>query len=119
MEDSTRLKLIVLGLVLAAIAGAYLFFSGRFLSRNATPSPSPIAVRPTETPGAPLVIVPPIQDGQQQPGQPPMQANGQPLPPTGISDVNSLPATGLPMELMGTIGAAAIVVGYALRRFPK
>jgi hypothetical protein len=120
MEDSARLKLIVLGLVLAAIAGAYLFFSGRVASNktaNATPKPSASSVAVAQDPGTPMVVPnSPLQS--DVPGQ-----QIQPLPQTGLSGgqppVQGLPNTGLPLDLAGSIGAAAVVVGYALRKYPK
>lgn len=118
MEDGARLKLIILGLVLAAIAGAYLFFSGRFASRTTTNDTSQpdnrvtiSSPRPSSTASG-LVIPPGI----------PLQSDVGQLPPTGEKGgpgVSNLPNTGLPMELIGSLGAAAIAVGYALRRFPK
>ncbi len=110
MDDSSRLKLIILGLVLAAIAGGYLFFSGRFASKTnnkivqATPAPSmPPLVFTTPTP-TPRALV---------------QASTLPVSGVSGTNVNNLPKTGIPMDLLGSIGAAGIVIGYALKRFSK
>lgn len=108
MENTTRMRLIIAGLFLAAVAAGYLIFSqfrgestqfqgnaGRPIQQLQSATPSAI---PTSSPAA---------SGQTSKGG---------LPKTGAS---SLPATGVPAYLVAILGASAAIIGWGLRQYPK
>ncbi|MBI3109780.1 hypothetical protein HYZ06_01940 [Candidatus Daviesbacteria bacterium] len=102
MEGSPWLRLITIGLVLAALAVGYFLISGRF-----------------------------AQEKKQVEGvtQSSPQATTEPLQPspnayTRIVDRNksgaqTLPNTGSPMLLIGVFSLSAIISGWSLRKFPQ
>ena len=126
MEDTTRLKIILLGLFLAALALGYLIFSQRTATQefqvdrpiqqmDVTPGvpaggePSTLgqtAVSPTAAQPAPATT--------GQPGITNSTKGGQPVPPT---EVSTLPNTGVPSVLVGIFSASAALAGWKLRGF--
>ncbi len=105
MDDGARLKLIILGLVLAGIAGAYLVFSGRFANTSKTKVSNTAAPIRQQAQASPSTTPTPLPT-----------TTASTLPNSGIS---SLPSTGVPDALIGALGAGAIVIGFALRKYPK
>ncbi len=107
MEADGKLKLIIVGLFLAAFVIGYFIISQRMqrvqtfpvtgIVQQATPSPAP---QPAETPV-------PAQLNQQKNG------NGN------VKGVASLPKTGFPLPLAGIFATSAVVSGWFLRRFPN
>lgn len=112
MDDPRVLKLITVGLVLAAIVVGYFLWTGRFAgtsTRNAannntrvaqntaTPTPTPFV---TATP-SPIVTPEPATLG----------------PSSNNQNVATLPATGSPLFLLGALSASAMVAGFYLRKY--
>lgn len=110
MDDPRWLRLITIGLVLAALAVGYFLVSGRFAANKSTrqaqapkqvqqmsPSPSPI-VSPTPQPSPQALGV--TQGGQRE-------------------GVQTLPRTGFPLALIGIFSASAMIAGWGLCKFPK
>lgn len=96
MEDGSRLKLILVGIFLGSLALGYFIFSQKVkIDQNQTSkvviTPSPSAT-PT-TLGTTTSTV--AKSGQQ------------------------LPATGVPVALIGIFAASAMISGFFLRKFPK
>lgn len=123
LEGDNRLKLIIAGLVLAAVAVVYLIFSQRFsanyqnkgetgnvpvaqMQPTVTPTPSVVTPTPSPTP------TPPPTGGSVGP----TTKGGQPLPNTGVS---SLPATGFPAGLTVVFSVSATTIGWFLRKYPR
>lgn len=100
MDGDNRLKLIVAGLFLAAIAVGYLIFSQRFTSPSQTTSRPVVQASPTPA-STPIPSPSPTTKGS--------------LPNTGIS---SLPATGYPAGLIAIFSLSAALGGFFLRRYP-
>lgn len=108
MDDPRVLKIITVGLVLAAIAVGYFLWSGRFAGNTATKNANTNANRivqssPTPTP-LPVVSVTPS----------PTPATLGAVSGNGVS---ALPATGSPLFLLGAISASAVTAGFYLRKF--
>lgn len=128
MEDPKWLRLITIGLVLAAVAIGYLLFTGRFFSDTAQkakteisqniPSPLP-SVSPSES-----VSPKPTQNqtGAQISSPSPAPAAGRVAERSGGAlngDIRSLPRTAFPMGVGIIFSLVAIVAGWDLRKFPK
>lgn len=110
MESSPWLRLITIGLVLAALAVGYFLISGRFASdRSAKPQ---------------------TQEEQQVEGV--TQASPQATTEPGVSPnaysrivdrnksaVATLPQTGSPLLLIGIVSLSAIISGWGLKKFPN
>lgn len=114
MEDPRWLRLITIGLVLAALAVGYFLISGRFTTKT-TKSPASVeqavkkSPQPTQTPEAVL--------GQNT------QAT-TPSAYTRIAErtrggVQTLPKTGFPAGLAIVFSVSAIISGWSLRKYPN
>ena len=106
MQDNIWLRLITVGLVLAALAIGYFLLSGRLFSNSTrTQSPSPTSVlgqnvEPTPTPSpSPSSAYAKIAERTQNQPQ-------------------VLPKTGFPVVLAVVFSFSAIISGWSLRRFP-
>lgn len=113
MENPRWLRLITIGLVLAAIAVGYFLFTSRFSSNVPIKSKSEVGqLVPSATPSARLVSTNPspssisaynrITERTTKGGQP----------------IQSLPGTGFPVELAGVLAFSVMISGWGLRRFP-
>lgn len=115
MDGDNRLKLIIAGLFLAAIAVGYLIFSQRFTSPSTQTANNRSVVQASPTPVstlAPTDSLSPSSDTLRQ-STPGTTKGG--LPATGIS---ALPATGAPAGLLAIFSLSAALGGYFLRRYP-
>lgn len=111
MDDPRWLRLITIGLVLAALAVGYFLVSGRFAANKSTRqaqaprqvqqmTPSPIPVTsPASSPSPQALGTATQQDGQK-------------------GSVQVLPRTGFPLALVGIFSASAMIAGWGLRKFP-
>ena len=104
MENESRLKLIVAGLVLAAFAVGYFILAQRFQGGSSRTSPRP-------TTPANIVIVSPSPTASASP-----TIVGQ---AGGGTDVSTLPRTGFPLPIAVSLASAAIVSGWFLRKYPN
>lgn len=123
MDDPRLLRIILFGLVLAALTIGYLIFSGKFLKPqtitnknqptqtnraaagvNATPVPTTIPGTASENLSTPSAYTRIMERNQGQKLQ---------------AQANSLPKTGLPIALAGAASVSAITVGWFLRKYPK
>lgn len=120
MDDPRVLRIITVGLVLAALAVVYFLFTGGFSlgkprvnqsqTNKVTQSPTPT---PTATPGATPSVA-----GQTLPSPTPSSAYNA-LANRAQGNVQTLPRTGFPAGLAVVFSASAIVSGFSLRKFPK
>lgn len=110
MDDPRWLRLITIGLVLAALAVGYFLLTGR-LSSNTTKTSSQVSKAipsssPTVTPSPAIIPTPsPISAYEA------ISNRTQGTPQT-------LPKTGLPVGLMTALSVSIIIAGWGLRRFP-
>ena len=105
METSPWLKLITVGLVLAALAVGYFLLSGKLssnsntktsvLGQNVQTTPTPVAVASPSPASAYQRIANRTQGG-----------------------VSTLPKTGFPVGLAVVFSASAMISGWSLRKFP-
>lgn len=109
MDDPRWLRLITIGLVLAAVAVGYFLLSGR-LSSNVTKSPSP----------APSVL------GQDVQTSPTPVSSPAPTPLSAYNSIanrtqnqtQALPRTGFPLGLAVAFSVSAVTIGWSLRKYP-
>ncbi|MBI2019187.1 hypothetical protein HYS95_00775 [Candidatus Daviesbacteria bacterium] len=114
MEDPKWLRLVTIGLVLAAVAVGYFLLSGRFTSDTKKPatqisqaSPTPtMSPVPTQTPATPSPASAYDRIAQR--------TNGA----TGGQNLQTLPRTGFPIGAAAALSGSAILIGWGLKRFP-
>lgn len=100
MNDPRWLRVMTVGLILAALAVGYFLISGKF-SNNIPPKDSQIkSVEPTPFPTSTASAYERIVE-------------------RNLSDVQTLPNTAFPISIMFVFSAGAVAVGLGLRRFPK
>lgn len=125
LDGDNRIRLIIAGLVLAAIAVGYMIFSQRFSANNTqvanntnrtvqqiTPTPT-LTITPTVTPSPAPATLGESSDSSTKGGLPTTKGG---LPNTGVS---SLPNTGFPAGLVAIFSASAAIAGYFLRKYPN
>lgn len=101
MEENTKIRLIIGGLVLVGFAVGYLILAQRFQTETPKIAPQPmknIIASPSATP-TPVVI----NQGSDN------QTDG----------LNTLPQTGVPLPILASFALSAIVSGFFLRKFPN
>lgn len=121
MEDPRWLRLVTIGLVLAALAVGYFLLSGKLTSNNATrtntqvnkavATATPAAIQtPKPTPTPTLILTPTPT---------PMSAYNTIANRTkGGQTTQTLPSTGFPVGLIGVFSISAVIAGWSLRKFP-
>jgi hypothetical protein len=122
MEDTGRVRLIIIGIILAIVAGGYFLFTQAnrvFKSRtegNQTTNQRNVAVSPSPSAnsGYNIVVVSPSPTGFATASGTPAVAGRS----TNIAQ-NSLPNTGFPEVLAGTFALSAVISGYFLRKYPR
>lgn len=115
MEDESRIKLIIIGFLLAAIVVGYFLLSNRFNRSQVSPqttTPIPEAViktSPTPPPSpSPLRIISSPQPVATRSG---LTTKG------GLT--TSLPKTAFESSLLGLFSISAIIAGWFLRKYPQ
>lgn len=120
MEDPKWLRLITIGLVLAALAVGYFLLSGR-LASNSTRNISQIN-QATSTPTQTAAASPSVLgiNGQATPTPTPTSAyNRIASRNQGQSQATqALPNTGFPLGLTIVFSVAVMISGWGLRKFP-
>lgn len=114
MEDTGRLKLILVGFFLAAAAlGYFILVQRRNEEQTFKSQTRPVEQIETSEANPTIIIISPTPIpsvlGQTTKG-------GQPASATVVS---SLPATGAPEVLFGIFSISAAIIGWSLKRFPK
>jgi len=111
MEDPRWLRLVVIGLVLAAVAVGYFLLSGRLFSNNivkVSPIPTPSVLGQNASPSASL----------SSPGPTPTSAYNTIVNRTQ-NGTQALPKTGFPAGAAVIFSASVIIIGWGLRKYPK
>lgn len=117
MEDPKWLRLVTIGLVLAAVAVGYFLLSGRF-----TPDTERDATQISQASPTPAVSPVPTQTPISSPSPSPVSAYdriAQRTNGTGGQNLQTLPRTGFPIVSVVTLSASAVLIGWGLRRFPR
>lgn len=123
MDDPRVLRIITVGLILAALAVVYFLFTGGFsvnkakVNQNqtaqASPSPTPMPT-PSSTPSSIPAVV-----GQAQPTAVPTSTSAyNTIANRNQGNVQNLPNTGFPVGLVVIFSVSAAAAGLGLRRFP-
>lgn len=108
MDDSRWLRLVTIGLVLAALAVGYFLVTGRLASNSATKTGS----APT-----PSVLGQNAQTTTPTPSPTPASAYERIVDRTQ-SGTQTLPNTGFPVGLAAVFSLSALISGWGLRKFP-
>lgn len=126
MEDPRWLRLIIIGLVLAAVAVGYFLFTGKFASDSAkkpqqitqVSSPSPTATQSAVP--SPSVLGQNTQGSFVSPTPTPASAYNAIVERTkGGQPIQNLPRTGFPLGLLAALSVPTLIIGWGLRRFPR
>ena len=113
MDDPRWLRLVTIGLVLAALAVGYFLMTGKLFSpaktqsqvSKAVVSPTPSAVLGQNTEPRPLPTSSPTSAYER-------------IASRTQSQIQTLPATGFPAGLAIIFSGSVIIAGYGLRKFP-
>ena len=112
MEDTTRLKLILLGLFLAAASLGYFVFIQRSNEQKLEVQNKPVVqIEPSEN-----NLTPTPSSGNGSPstlGQ--TTKGGQ----ASARVVDELPKTGIPTGLIAVFSLSGAIIGWSLKKFPK
>ena len=112
MEDTTRLKLILLGLFLAALSLGYFVFVQKTNDQKAAiqnrqvqqiePSENVLTPIPASLAGSPATLGQTTKGGQGS-----------------VRIVDELPKTGMPVGLIAIFSLSGAIIGWSLQKFPK
>ncbi len=117
MDDPKWLRFLTIGLVLAAVAVGYFLLTGR-LASNSTTKTTP---QSTGNVGIGVTARPSVlgQNAQATPTPTPTSASAySQIVNRNQQNVQTLPATGFPVELAAVISVSVMLTGWGLRRFP-
>lgn len=115
MDDPRWLRLVTIGLVLAAIAIGYFLIAGKFSSNKSTKIQTQTTVQQTSQPTpSPTVLG---QDTKSSSTTQPESAYNRIVQRTQ-GGAQTLPKTGFPTGLLGIISISAMIAGLGLRKFP-
>lgn len=107
MDNPRWLRLIVVGLILAALVVGYSLLTGGFVkSKPATKAKTPISSPATSASPSVLPAV-----------SPPSSANNR-ITDKSQRGVQTLPRTGFPLGLTVTFAISTMIAGWSMRRFP-
>lgn len=110
MEDPRWLRLLTVGLVLAALAVGYFLFTGRFSSNSATRRVAQVVVSPSPS-ATPAPKVSPT------PSATPSSAYAT-IANRTKGGAQTLPRTGFPLDLAAILSVSVMISGWGLRKFP-
>lgn len=115
MEDPRWLRLITVGLVLAALAVGYFLLTGRFNTAN-QPRPTNRGISASPTPVSQAAPTGSPQADTGSDSQAPTPAPS--ATPDPRRNLTILPATGYTQALLGIISIGVMVSGLGLRKYP-
>lgn len=111
MEDTTRLKLILFGLFLAAASLGYFVFVQRTTEQKITSQNRAVEqMEPSENIATPT---PAVSGLPQTLGQTTKGGQGS------VRIVDELPKTGVPAGLIAVFSLSGAIIGWSLQKFPK
>lgn len=115
MDDPRWIRFLTIGLVLAAVAVGYFLLTGRLASNSATKT----GFKPNGNVGIGVTVQPSVlgQNTQASPFPSPMSAYDR-IANRNQQNVQTLPATGFPVELAAALSVSVMLTGWGLRRFP-
>lgn len=114
MDDPRWLRIITIGLVLAAMAVGYFLIAGRFSGNKSTQTQALKQAQPVYATPSPTYSPTPLPSPSPQALGSATESDSQTK-----GGIQTLPKTGFPIVLIGVFSAAAIVSGWSLRKFPN
>lgn len=120
MEDPKWLRLVTIGLVLAALAVGYFLLTGRLASNSATKKSTQISqASPTVSPVASASpFVAPLTTSLPTSSPTPVSAYNQIAGRAQTKGGAVLPNTGFPAGPLAILAVSAVITGWGLRKFP-
>lgn len=119
MDNPIWLRVITVGLVLAALAVGYFLLTGRFSSSKVVKPNTQVINQASPTPVA--TMIPTTNSGSNSVLGQNTETRTQATPPAmaaARNNVTTLPRTGFPIVLAGIISAGVMISGLGLRKFP-
>lgn len=113
MEDQKWLRLVTIGLVLAAIAVGYFLIAQRFSSSKVSQAQPSVLSTTSSTP-QPIVSMSPLPSVPQS-----SQSAFQKVAERNQASVKTLPATGFPYFMSGVFALGLLFAGWGLRKYPN
>lgn len=114
MDDPRWLRLVTIGLVVAAIAVGYFLIAGKFSANKSTKIQTQTVQQTPQPTSLPTVLG---QDTKSSSNTQPDSAYNRIVQRTQ-GNVQNLPKTGFPVGLLGVFSLSAIIVGFGLSKFP-
>ncbi len=115
MDDPRWIRLVTIGLILAAVAVGYFLISGRLFTNSTTQTqPQEISVEGSLSP-SPSVLG---QDTATVSPSPTSQSAFNTIAQRMQGSAQTLPNTGFPILSLGLFSAAVVVIGWGLKKFP-
>lgn len=114
MDDAPWLRIITIGLILAAIAVGYFLISGRLMGPKTTQI-SDSQVTQMATPSPTPEVFGQITQASPTPGT--SSAYNQIVDRTK-GNIKVLPQTGAPVITLGLLSASAMIIGWGLKKYP-
>lgn len=127
MEDPRWLRLLTIGLVLAALVVGYFLFIGKFASNSAKNPPKQVSLAlPSSSPSSSAYPTPiPSASSQSSSAYNRIAARSQgqgvqaaAAQTTKGGEAIVLPRTGFPLDLVAILSVSVMISGWGLRRFP-
>lgn len=117
MEDPRWLRLLTVGLVLAALAVGYFLFTGRFSSNSATKRVAQVVVSPSPSVTSASPVPTSSPKVSPTPSATPSSAYAT-IANRTKGGVQTLPRTGFPLDLAAVLAVSVMISGWGLRKFP-
>lgn len=125
MDDPRWLRLIVVGLILAALVVGYSLLTGGFVKSKPSTKKTEVARQtpiPTTVPTptqfqTPSPVVSPGPSIIPQPLPSPSPVNNR-ISEKGQVGIQTLPRTGFPLGLAVTFAISTMIAGWSIRKFP-
>lgn len=120
MEDPRWLRLLTVGLVLAALAVGYFLFTGKFSTSTTKKETQVSRATPTTSPSATLTSSPaPVARVSPSPTPTSTPVSAYSIVANRTKGgAQTLPSTGFPVGLTVALSVSVMIVGFGLRRFP-
>lgn len=114
MEESHWLRLITIGLVLAALAVGYFLISGKFFNQKTAKVSDAKQATQISTP-KPAVFG---EATQASPSPHSTSSAYNRIASRTRANIQTLPHTGTPVLMTGLLSASAMIVGWGLKKYP-
>lgn len=116
MDDPRWIRLVTIGLILAAVAVGYFLISGRlFTNSSVQTQPQEVSVVESSTPSPSVMGENTASSASPSPAA---QSAFNTAAQRAQGSAQTLPNTGFQLGLIATLAASAAIAGWGLRRFP-